>query len=85
MNNTKEKKLQDQQDAFYQAGALFPMKKHITKAEQKRDALKVIIDIYNNSWPETVVDVDTGFEIGRIQNDEDLQSDKLFQGQFHHQ
>ena len=79
MSNTKGKNLQDQLDAFYQAGAPLPMKKHIKKADQKRDALKAVIDIYNNNdgaWPEAVVDVDTGIEIGRIQNEEELGSDE---------
>ena len=79
MSNTKGKNLQDQLDAFYQAGAPLPMKKHIKKADQKRDALKAVIDIYNKNdgaWPEAVVNVDTGIEIGRIQNEEDLGSDE---------
>ena len=78
MGNTKGKKLQDQLDAFYHAGAPLPMKKQITKADQKRDALKVVIDIYNNNngtWPEAAVAADIGLEIGRIQNDGDLHSD----------
>jgi hypothetical protein len=61
MGNTKGKKLQDQLDAFYQAGAPLPMRKDITKADQKRDALKVVIDIYNKNngaWTETIVDVE---------------------------
>ena len=61
MGNTKRKKLQDQLDAFYQAVAPLHVKKQITKADQKSDDLKVVIDIYNNNngaWPDTVVIAD---------------------------
>ena len=61
MGNTKRKKLQDQLDAFYQAVAPLPVKKQITKADQKSDDLKVVINIYSNNngaWPDTVVIAD---------------------------
>jgi len=43
IEKTKGKKLQDQLGALYQAGAPLPLKKFITKADEKRDAIKALI------------------------------------------
>ena len=78
IEKTKGKKLQDQLDALYQAGAPLPLKKFITKADEKRDAIKALIASYSfvdGNWiSKTAVNDDLG--TGGIQNDEGVQSDE---------
>jgi len=78
IEKTKGKKLQDQLDALYQAGAPLPLKKLITKADEKRNTIKALIDshsLVDGDWvSKTAVNDDLG--TGGIQNDEDVQSDE---------
>jgi hypothetical protein len=78
IEKTKGKKLQDQLDALYQSKAPLPLRKFITKADEKRDAIKALNASYSfvdGGWiPKTAVNGDLG--TGGIQNDGEVQSDE---------
>ena len=78
IEKTKGKKLQDQLDALYQSKAPLPLRKFITKADEKRDAIKALIASHNfvdGKWiSKTAVNGDLG--TGGIQNDGDEESNE---------
>jgi hypothetical protein len=86
IEKTQGKKLQDQPDALYQYKACLPLRKFITKTDEKRDAIKALIasyDFVDGKWISKTA-VNGGLGTGGIQNDGNEHITKLarFQQRF---